>query len=146
MNQNITGFNGVISHISLTNDHSYMAVTTYGDKVYLFRHTGTGFSFFQSFSYSSANGERAFLSDDHEYLVMPIDGYYFGNVSEAHIYNYSDYNKKYEPHMMYTFYKTHTHYISLTEDGYFMGFSGTDRTMTVSNPLDVNEYKVEHIF
>ena len=73
LNETINDITGNVKHISLTNDHSFMAVSTERDYVYIYKYNGSSFVKSQTFQFDSKNPERAFLSDDHQHLIMSED-------------------------------------------------------------------------
>ena len=87
LNHTVGPLTGMITHISLTNDHLFMAVTTESDYVYVFKYDGSEFSQSQKIKSESLNGERAFLSDDHEYLLTCHDAD-FASTKYAFVVNY----------------------------------------------------------
>ena len=73
LHQTIGNLSSTVMHISLTNDHLFMAVTTNSDFVSIFKYDGSEFYESQKLGFASINGERAFLSDDHQHLITCQD-------------------------------------------------------------------------
>lgn len=59
-----------ITAISLTNDHQYLAVSTFGNFVYIYKYSEDRFSLNQTITFTSDQYKRVFLTDDHRYLAI----------------------------------------------------------------------------
>ena len=131
LNETIDNISGVVRHISLTNDHSFMAVSTESDYVYIYNHNGSVFVQKQRLRENSKNGERAFLSDDHQNLLVSADkeDWLFGDYCYVYSYRYNSTSGKFYKKTTYTFRNTYSNYVSISTDEYFMAFSGNNETM-----------------
>ena len=127
---------GEVSHISVSQNNTYLAVSTRGEKVYIFKRTNEYF-LHQNITYS---GEKTFreavLTRDHQY--MSVAG---GNDTKAYFYKFNGDNEQFEPYLEREF-EEYVDFVTISEDKKWVAVSEGDHAHVLSG-LESGQLELE---